>query len=184
MIDEKLLRRFWGKVDRRPGLGPNGDCWEWTGARNRAGHGIFSIARVPCVASRIALIISGNSLPLKFDADRLMACHHCDNPPCVNPDHLFIGTQRDNMRDCAEKGRNWRGGRPKTHCLRGHELKEPNLIVYRSGKRRCRTCVLESNRAWRKASGYEKTRIRVRDRSAEYARFKARKLLDDHTKDR
>lgn len=65
--------------------------------------------------------------------------HHCDNPKCYNVEHLYIGTQADNMRDRKERGR-WKGGAPRrTHCKRGHAFVEENIYHYK-GQRLCRTC--------------------------------------------
>lgn len=73
-------------------------CWNWTGYRMPTGYGSFWLDR-PIAASRAAWILLRGPV-----ADDVEVCHHCDNPPCVNPDHLFIGTHRDNMLDCFGKG--------------------------------------------------------------------------------
>lgn len=92
----ELAVRFWSKVDR------TGECWEWTGYRDPNGYGRFSVGgRGGSVqlAHRYAWEMQNGS------ANGLFVCHHCDNPPCVNPAHMFLGTQVDNMRDMASKGR-------------------------------------------------------------------------------
>ena len=82
-------------------LMPNG-CWEWTKSRKSGGYPQF--VRVDGTKNvgghRLMLTSLGHKL------DGLCACHHCDNPPCVRPDHLFPGTHRDNSKDCHKKGRN------------------------------------------------------------------------------
>lgn len=88
--------RFWAKVDRR---GPD-ECWEWRAGKNRTGYGLFGVDKGSKLSHRIALRFSGVDVP-----DGMFVCHRCDNPPCCNPAHLFLGTQFDNMRDCSAKGR-------------------------------------------------------------------------------
>ena len=78
--------------------------------------------------------------------DGLFVLHHCDNRAWVNPDHLFLGTQGDNIRDCLAKGRHWKHA--KTHCPKGHPYSGDNLIIVKkTGHRICRTC----RRAWDRA---------------------------------
>lgn len=70
--------------------------------------------------------------------------HICDNIKCINPEHLKLGTQADNMKDRDDKNRH--GNSKKTHCIRGHELSGHNLVVTKKGTRNCRICKLASNR--------------------------------------
>lgn len=74
----------------------------------------------------------------------MLLCHHCDNPKCVRPDHIFVGTDADNKADMYAKGRHASGDRlpqgAKTHCLRGHPFSGENLYRWRN-RRRCRACM-------------------------------------------
>jgi hypothetical protein len=94
-----LAERFWSKVQI---LGPD-KCWEWMAARYGSGYGAFRIGGRSGSnhhAHRVAWTLTNGEIP-----DGLFACHHCDNPPCCNPAHLFLGTNLDNMRDMFAKGR-------------------------------------------------------------------------------
>lgn len=87
--------RFWRFVNRSNG------CWLWTGGRNRpGGYGTFDGKG----AHRFSWCLHFGEIP-----DRLNVLHRCDNPDCVSPDHLFLGTQADNMTDMNRKGRHGKG---------------------------------------------------------------------------
>lgn len=71
---------------------------------------------------------------------RLVVRHTCDTPPCVNPEHLIVGTHKDNSADRRDRGRYRNGNTDKVTCIHGHEFTVENTRVYEKGKRRCRTC--------------------------------------------
>lgn len=91
-----VSERFWAKADKR---GP-ADCWEWTAAKTKAGYGQLAIENVRIYAHRISYELHFGPVP-----DSLHVLHHCDNPGCVNPKHLFVGTDVDNVADMCAKGR-------------------------------------------------------------------------------
>lgn len=88
--------RFWPKVKKTK------KCWIWTGALRRPGsHGLFAVSGSKSIGAHVAAwIITYGPIP-----EGMKVCHHCDNPPCVRPSHLFLGTQKDNLQDMSRKGR-------------------------------------------------------------------------------
>lgn len=93
-----LTTRFWNKVDK--GTRHDG-CWLWTGT-TLSGYGTIRGEGKPRVATHVSWFLHHGEWPNDLG---LWVLHKCDNPPCVNPAHLFLGTQQDNMRDSAKKGR-------------------------------------------------------------------------------
>lgn len=76
-------------------------CWEWQGCRRERGYAVAHYRYLGRNLSPHRFVM----LALGYDIEWLVVCHHCDNPPCINPAHLFIGTHTDNVRDCMAKGR-------------------------------------------------------------------------------
>ncbi len=102
-----LMKRFLEKVNK------TSSCWLWTGAKQHPkrsqpiGYGVMLVRprpRYAMLAHRLSWELFRSPVP-----DALRVLHKCDNPPCVNPDHLFLGTQGDNMEDCVSKGRKEKG---------------------------------------------------------------------------
>lgn len=109
-----LAARFWSRVDK------SGDCWEWKGTRDVDGYGKFHYGSHDVIrAHRLSFIMANGIAELSSE---IVVRHHCDNPPCVRPDHLASGTPADNNSDCASRGRQARGDRHgarlKPHTVR------------------------------------------------------------------
>lgn len=114
----RLEERFWSFVDKSPNQGPNGDCWEWQGKRDQDGYGRFSVQNKAFKPHRFSYKLANGKLP-----EDLLVCHSCDNPPCVNPKHLFLGSNRDNMQDMVNKGRSLKGEANRVSKLNGGKVK-------------------------------------------------------------
>jgi hypothetical protein len=111
-MDERITVRFWAKVKRG---GPD-ECWEWQGARRPFGYGRFGIAGKNVEAHRVSWQLANG--PVR---PGIKILHTCDNPSCVNPGHLFPGTQQDNIADMNAKGRARSGSGP--------DERAPNAVV-------------------------------------------------------
>lgn len=108
---------FWAHVDK------TGDCWLWTGWRNRRGYGQFyrrgQRPSRSLYAHRVSWELHNGAIP-----PGLFVCHHRDNPPCVNPAHIFIGTIRDNHVDMVRKGRQPRGETSSSAKLAASQVRQ------------------------------------------------------------
>lgn len=133
-----LEERFWAKVDKTPGQGRNGDCWAWIGAKNKRGYGIFNKGKT---ALKKSVVLPAHRMAYEIhmgvSAADLLVCHKCDNPSCVNPEHFFLGTHKDNAQDMSAKGRS--AQQQITHCPSGHMYNDENTRFYKS-QRVCRMC--------------------------------------------
>lgn len=120
MMRKSLAQRFWEKVNV---LMPD-ECWPWVGAKARRGYGMFKFGERHSQAHRVAY-----QFHYGVEPGDMCVLHHCDNPPCCNPAHLFLGTRYDNARDREDKGR---GGRINDKLTPG----EVRLIrvMYASGE--------------------------------------------------
>lgn len=94
----RIVNRFWGYVDKSNG--PK-SCWPWTGSTAKSGYGNFKVASYVSIrASRFAYAVTN-----KRDPGAMFTCHTCDNPPCCNPKHLWLGDTKANSHDMVKKGR-------------------------------------------------------------------------------
>ncbi len=126
-----IKKRFWAKVNKTE------SCWIWTASKNKAGYGFFwPTAERWIGAHRYSYYLANG----KFDQMKFV-CHSCDNPSCVNPNHLFLGSNSDNIKDASIKGRLYKQFNKSKVCGSGkHELKGSAIRIDSEGKRRCRWC--------------------------------------------
>jgi hypothetical protein len=115
-MTNQFPERFMNKVEITK------DCWIWKAANTPRGYGIFTVKKKNIYAHRYSWSFVNGEIP-----EGMVICHRCDNPSCVNPDHLFIGTQKENLDDMKNKGRSPVGEkhRTKTHpelVLRGEQI--------------------------------------------------------------
>lgn len=137
--------RFWSKVSKdgpvpehAPELGP---CWPWTGDNDQSGYGVFTFVedgRPRKTRAHRWLLGHLRGEPLSREVvGEEDGCHRCDNPPCCNPDHLYVGTRKQNLGDAVERSRLWQ--LKKDTCPKGHPL--DGVTSQRGSARRyCKTC--------------------------------------------
>ena len=130
LTSKTLEERFWSKVSK-----DSTGCWLWTGcvSGNCLKYGTLRKNGLPTKAHRVSWELHFGAIPAG-----LLVCHRCDVPVCVNPEHLFLGTTKDNIRDMIAKRRHI--SNKKTHCKRGHEFTPENLAGNRHGYRVCKSC--------------------------------------------
>jgi hypothetical protein len=162
-----IERRFWLRVEKRS----EGECWNWIGGQTVKGYGVIGTrGRERTTVHRVSWAIhNGRAIP-----DGMWVLHSCDNRLCVNPGHLRLGTNDDNVRDRVERKRT-RTGRRK-QCPNGHAKTPENTLVRKSGLHVCRICKQESSRRYylrnkerviKRTHGWRK---RNRDKVNEYGR--------------
>lgn len=119
-VTESIQDRFESKLTKSDG------CWEWNAFKMGSGYGQFGLAGHMQYAHRVSYQLYIGEIPTG-----LYVCHKCDNPGCVNPAHLFLGTPADNVHDCENKGRGFHPGAPGTR--NGHaKLTEVQVIEIRA----------------------------------------------------
>lgn len=135
-----------------------GDCIVWKGDAHRNGYGYINSRGRRFTTHRVSWALHFGPIPAG-----LFVCHTCDNPPCINPDHLWLGTTSENTADMVAKGRSnpWPGldaaaaahaakrARLVVECKHGHRRTPENTYVSPEGKRSCRDCWRENSRRWK-----------------------------------
>jgi hypothetical protein len=120
IADDRFRDRFWSKVDR------SGVCWVWRNHRKRGGYGQFTVTKGDFRHAHIvSYALTKGPVP-----PGMQVCHHCDNPPCVRPDHLFLGTASANALDMFSKGR--QGARYAGTAKPGARLNEDSVRAIRA----------------------------------------------------
>ncbi len=156
---EPVSSRFWRYVDKDQ-QGRNA-CWNWIGAQSRDRGIIYDGVR-----QRMAYHVSwelnaGNKVP-----HGMMLCHHCDNPKCVRPDHLFLGTQADNNADCRRKGRMKRFLTPEQARYIFSSTDQGASLARQFGVGRTTIRNIRTGKSWREVLGNASERSQSNDPSA------------------
>ena len=141
---------------------PEHTCWEWGGFIWKTGYGCFSFSHKKSMrASRMSWIIHYGQIP-----DGLLVCHKCDNPGCVRPEHLFLGTPKQNTYDMISKKRNYDigslyRGKMMSHCTKGHEFTVENTYVNKNTNQRiCRICKTKWQQKMRSIKKEKKCKVK------------------------
>jgi hypothetical protein len=122
-----LVERFENKINKTDG------CWLWKVSATKAGYGLFYFDGKLGLAHRFSYEFYNGPI-----GEGMSVLHSCDNPFCVNPEHLFLGSLKDNTQDMLKKKRF--PNQNKTHCPYGHQYSGYNLYLNPKGHRVCRTC--------------------------------------------
>lgn len=137
MSDVKIPKRFWDNVEK------TATCWLWKNTSKWHPYGRILVDGKRWRPHRF----------LKFIVDPpadpgLFACHHCDVPACVRPEHIFWGTSDENIKDAAKKGRTWRPSLVLKKCRKGHDLSDDNVRLSTNHGYPSRKCLIcETNQA-------------------------------------
>lgn len=128
--DEELEERFWALVDKSPGLGPDhmgNSCWEWRGTITFSGYGVISWKKKQHKATKISYWLTYGQMA-NWEEKSEILCHHCDHRICVNPEHIYIGTNKSNNRDKVSRKRHYYGSRSKLSKLNERTVTELRIL--------------------------------------------------------
>jgi predicted DNA-binding protein YlxM (UPF0122 family) len=117
---EQTASRFWSKVN----MTSDDSCWTWKASTRRRGYGGFALDGKTRAAHRVSWMLANGAIP-----DGMLVCHRCDNPSCVRPNHLFLGSQQENVDDMIGKGRDARGQRHARRVLTEHQVREIHRML-------------------------------------------------------
>ena len=122
---------------KRIKINDSNNCWEWIAHKSYQGYGRFKGAKSTgnILTHRISWVFHKGEL-----SEKDCVLHKCDNPSCVNPDHLFVGSKADNNKDRALKKRSGLRWKNKEYCKRNHLLSPENIKIRKNGSRTCRLC--------------------------------------------
>jgi hypothetical protein len=168
MITNKVRDLFWSKVRKRR----NG-CWEWTAFKNKSGYGSFSFRGGMIRTHRASWILTNGEIPKGEGFHGTCVLHKCDNPSCVNPEHLFLGTQSENIQDRNIKGRTQRNFGRKLSEETKRKMSKPKSEKMKLKLSKSLTGKIRSEESKRKQSESRKgmiTSVETRQRMSESAK--------------
>lgn len=159
ITDEQYLQKLLGRCKQE------GDCLRWQGSHRTKGYGQMGYRNRSWATHRLAYRLLIGPIP-----PGMLVCHNCDTRDCCNKDHLFLGTEKDNNRDCGNKGRHHNSR--KTHCPKGHEYTFENTYLHvtpTTVMRGCKECQrIKMREDWRNGKALARQRRRrARQRAQE-----------------